>query len=217
MAHANLKPISLYTHHGGPNGWKVAIILEELGIPYTPVYMQFNDQVGGVKHPDYLKINPNGRIPAIVDHNNNDFTVWESAAILIYLAQKYDTEHKLYPSTVEGQATANQWIAYQISGLGPSQGQVNWFLHYHGEKLPSAVERYQNESKRIYAVLEKHLADKDYFLGDKFSIVDAAYVVWVKIVGFAQLDLTPFPNVQKWFARVIDRESVKAAYAKAPK
>jgi len=129
---------------------------------------------------------------------------------------KYDTEHKFYPATIEGQAEANTWLAYQISGLGPSQGQVNWFLNQHPEKIPSAIERYQNESRRIYAVLEERLSKRAYFLDNGIGIVDFAFYPWVRIADYAKVSLDPFPHVRKWLELVASRESVKKIFPLTP-
>jgi len=205
--------ITLYSHKQGPNGWKIAILLQELGISYTTKFLDFGTKEQ--KSPEFTKLNPNGRIPAIVDHGNKDFVVWESGAILQYIAEKYDTSGKFYGKTTQERAHVNQWVAYQISGLGPSQGQANWFLHFHSEKLPSAIERYQNESKRIYEVIDKYLAEgnKQYLVGDRFTIADIAFYPWVKVVAYAQVDISVYTHVKQWYDRIEAHDSVKRAYA----
>jgi len=223
-SNSSLKPITLFAHAGGsPNPYKVAILLQELNIPYEPVFKELHDLrdgPNGVKHPDYLAINPNGRVPAIIDPNNNNVKVWESGAILLYLQKRYDHEHKLAGKNAQEEADILALLFYQVSGHGPSQGQVNWFLIYQpGDKIPAAIERYTNETKRIYKVLDGVLNGKQYFAGDHFTIADAAFYPWVKIVDYAQIGLetvikTDYPNVYAWFKRVSERPSVVAAYAK---
>ena len=155
--------IDLYTWTT-PNGWKVSCTLEELGLPYT--VHQIDITTGIQKEPDFLAINPNGRIPAIIDRDNDNFVVFESGAIMIYLAEKAG---KLLPTDVKGRSKVIQWLMFQMGGLGPMQGQANVFYRYFPEKLPSAIERYQKETKRLYSVLEGRLVDNEYLAGDFFD------------------------------------------------
>jgi glutathione S-transferase len=206
--------ITLYSHKQGPNPWKVAILLEELGISYEHKFLDFQSQEH--KKPPFTDINPNGRVPAIVDHKNNDYKVWESGAILYYLAKKYDTEHKFLPANLEDEVQVLEWVAFQISGLGPMQGQLNWFKHFHSEQLPSAIERYTNECKRLYMVMNKQLEGKEYING-AYSISDIAFYPWVRIAGFAGFDIEgqfkqDYPNVYNWLKRVESRPAVMKAY-----
>ncbi len=136
--------IDLYTW-ATPNGWKASVTLEELGLPYT--VHPINITKGEQKQPDYLKINPNGRIPAIVDREEDNFAVFESGAIMIYLAEKAG---KLLPTDRKGRSRVIQWLMFQMGGVGPMQGQANVFVRYFPEKIPSVIQRYQNETRRLY-------------------------------------------------------------------
>ena len=193
--------IDLYTSPT-PNGHKVSILLEELGVPYTvhAIDLGKNEQ----KAPEYLKINPNGRIPTIVDRENGDFPVFESGAILIYLAEKYG---RFMPSDKNGRSLVIQWVMFQMSGLGPMQGQANVFLRYFPEKLPSVIERYQKETKRLYEVVERRLCDRDY-LCDEYSIADIASWSWVNFHEWAGLSLDELPRMKDWFERIGKRPAV---------
>ena len=144
--------IDLYTAPT-PNGWKASIALEELELPYEVKLV--NILAGEQKKPEYLAINPNGRIPTIVDRDNGDFPVFESGAILIYLAEKTG---RLMPTDVKGRSEVIQWVMFQMAGVGPMQGQANVFYRYFEEKIPKVIARYQNETKRLYAVLDRQLA-----------------------------------------------------------
>eukprot|EP00026_Physarum_polycephalum_P015748 Phypoly_transcript_16504.p1 GENE.Phypoly_transcript_16504~~Phypoly_transcript_16504.p1 ORF type:complete len:220 (+),score=47.35 Phypoly_transcript_16504:124-783(+) len=214
----SLKPITLFGHKGGPNPPKVAILLNELNVPYEIVFKEFGDGPNGVKHPDFLKYNPNGRVPAIIDPNNGNVVVWESGAILQYVQKQYDKENKFGGKTAQEEADILSFLFFQVSGHGPSQGQVNWFSHYHHEKLPGAIERYTNETKRIYKIVDEHLKGRQFFVTDHFTIVDAAFYPWVRIVGYAGIDLettfkNDYPNVYAWAKRIEARPSVVKTYA----
>ena len=154
--------IDLYTSET-PNGWKVSIALEELGLEYTvhPIALSKNEQ----KEEWYLKINPNGRIPAIVDRPNGDLPVFESGAILIYLAEKTG---KLLPAGGAGRVRALEWLMFQMAGIGPMMGQANVFFRYAPEKIPYAIERYQREVRRLFEVLERRLGESEYLGDDVF-------------------------------------------------
>src|SRR5690349_5065138 len=156
-----------------PNGWKISIALEELGLPYTvkPISLSKLEQ----KEEWFLKINPNGRIPAIIDHDNGDFQVFESGAILIYLAEKTG---KLLPTEPKARSRVLQWLMFQMSGLGPMMGQANVFFRYAPEKIPYAIERYQREVRRLFEVLDTRLGEAEYLAGD-YSIADIANWSWV--------------------------------------
>ena len=190
--------IDLYTWTT-PNGWKVSCTLEELGLPYT--VHQIDITTGIQKEPDFLAINPNGRIPAIIDRDNDNFVVFESGAIMIYLAEKAG---KLLPTDVKGRSKVIQWLMFQMGGLGPMQGQANVFYRYFPEKLPSAIERYQKETKRLYSVLEGQLVDNEYLAGD-FSIADIANWSWARIHGWAGVSIEEFPNLQRWLKQIESR------------
>jgi GST-like protein len=193
--------IDLYTAPT-PNGHKVSILLEELGVPYTvhAIDLGKNEQ----KAPEYLLINPNGRIPTIVDRDNDDFPVFESGAILIYLAEKYG---RFMPADKNGRSRVIQWVMFQMSGLGPMQGQANVFLRYFPEKLPAVIERYQNETKRLYGVVERRLEGRDYIC-DEYSIADIAAWCWVNYHEWAGLSLDELPRMKDWFERIGQRPAV---------
>ncbi|WP_017851285.1 glutathione S-transferase family protein [Leptospira interrogans serovar Szwajizak] len=176
-----------------PNGRKISIMLEELGIPYTvhPINLDKLEQ----KQEWFLKINPNGRIPAIIDKDNEDFTVFESGAILIYLAEKTG---KLLPKNPKEKSTVIQWLMFQMGGVGPMQGQAGVFLKYAPEKIPFAINRYQNETKRLYSVLDRRLSDSKFLGGKDLSIADIATWPWVNIHDWVEISLDEFPNLKRW-------------------
>ncbi|MDP3940582.1 MAG: glutathione S-transferase family protein [Deltaproteobacteria bacterium] len=194
--------IELYTA-ATPNGWKVSILLEELGLPYTvrPISLQDGQQ----HEPWYVKLNPNGRIPTIVDKDAGDFTVFESGAILIYLADKAG---RLLPSDPKGRSEVIQWVMFQMGGIGPMQGQAHVFVRYAPEKIPFAIDRYKNETLRLYRVLDNRLADRDYLCGD-YSIADIAAWPWVRIHGWAEVEIDNMPHLQRWLDRVGERPAVQ--------
>jgi GSH-dependent disulfide-bond oxidoreductase len=198
--------IDLYTA-STPNGHKVSILLEELGVPYTvhAIDLMRGDQ----KKPDYVKLNPNGRIPTIVDPDNGGFAVFESGAILIYLAEKYG---RFLPKDVNGRSTVIQWLMFQMGGIGPMQGQANVFFRYLPEKIQLAIDRYQNETKRLYKVLEKRLEGREY-LCDEYSIADIANFTWVNIHAWAGVAVDDLPNVTAWLKRIRERPAVQRGLA----
>ena len=189
---------------GTPNGYKIAIMLEECGLPYTAHIM--NLSALEQKQPSFTAINPNGRIPAIVDHDEGDFPVFESGAILIYLAEKAG---KLIPADRLGHSRITQWVVWQMAGLGPMMGQLNVFRHYFPERLPSVVERYSRESYRLFGVLEGQLASHAYVAGDEYSVADIACWPWVLAHGWSELSLTDYPVLKRWFELIGERPAVK--------
>ena len=189
---------------GTPNGYKIAIMLEECGLPYTAHIM--NLSALEQKRPAFTAINPNGRIPAIVDHDEGDFPVFESGAILIYLAEKAG---KLIPANRLGRSRITQWVVWQMAGLGPMMGQLNVFRHYFPERLPSVVDRYSRESYRLFGVLEGQLASHAYVAGEEYSIADIACWPWVFAHGWSQLSLTDYPALKRWFELIGERPAVK--------
>jgi GSH-dependent disulfide-bond oxidoreductase len=193
--------IDLYTSPT-PNGWKASIMLEEIGLPYTvkPIRLGQLEQ----KQEWYLKLNPNGRIPTIVDHDEGGFAVFESGAILIYLAEKTG---QLMPRDTKGRSTVIQWLMFQMGGIGPMQGQANVFYRYAPEKIPYAIERYQKETKRLYKILDHRLADHEYLAGD-YSIADIATWPWATLHGWAGVDIDDLPNLERWIQRVGERPAV---------
>lgn len=183
--------IDLYTA-ATPNGWKASIALEELGLPYTVHSIKLGE--GEQKKPAYLKLNPNGRIPTIVDHDEGEFVVFESGAILIYLAEKTG---KLMPAAAKARSTVMQWLMFQMGGVGPMQGQANVFFRYFPEKVPAVIQRYQNETKRLYTVLDTRLKDHEYLAGD-YSIADIAHWSWVRIHNWAGVEVDDLPHLRRW-------------------
>ena len=183
--------IDLYTA-STPNGWKVSVALEELGLPYD--VHALNLSKGEQKDPEYLKICPNGRIPAIVDREADDFSVFESGACLIYLAEK---TRRLLPSDVKGRSLVLQWLMFQIGGIGPMMGQANVFYRYFPEKIEPAIRRYQNECKRLFQVLESRLEDHEYLAGD-YSIADIANWCWVRTHRWSGVPVDELPHLRRW-------------------
>ncbi|KIW13826.1 hypothetical protein PV08_06606 [Exophiala spinifera] len=217
-----LKPITVWGK-SGPNPPKVALTLEELGLPYEIVDIPLSD----VKNPEYTAINPNGRLPSIKDPNNNDIIVWESGAIIEYLVEKYDPEHKLSfkPGTPD-YYHAKQYLFFQVSGQGPYFGQYAWFKKFHSEKVPSAQQRYQNEIQRVSGVLEGVLkaekekqggGDGPWLVGNKYSYADLAFLSWYVIMPLVtpkeDFDLAEFPIMHDWIKRMVAREPVKAGFS----
>ncbi|TMJ16901.1 MAG: glutathione S-transferase, partial [Alphaproteobacteria bacterium] len=164
--------IDLYTA-ATPNGWKASIALEELELPYELKVLDMGK--GEQKEPWFLKINPNGRIPAIVDRGNGDFAVFESGAILLYLAEKTG---RLLPTDEKGRSRVVQWLMFQMGGVGPMMGQANVFTRYFPEHIPAAIDRYRREGRRLFEVLDTHLAENEWLAGD-YSIADIANWSWV--------------------------------------
>jgi glutathione S-transferase len=211
-----IKSIVVYGK-GGPNPTKVTIMLEELGVPYEVNPIPLAD----IKKPEYLAINPNGRLPSIHDPNT-DVTLWESGAIFEYLIERYDTAHKFSfaPGTAESYH-AKQWLFFQVSGQGPYYGQAAWFKKFHQEQLPSAIDRYVNEVNRVTGVLEGHLAkqkvkagsDGPWLVGGKLSYVDIAFMPWQKLITLAltaeEYTVDNFTFVKEWLGKLSARESVE--------
>ncbi|KAF2014066.1 putative glutathione S-transferase 1 [Aaosphaeria arxii CBS 175.79] len=214
MSSSTVQPIKVWGK-GGPNPPKIAMIVKELNIPHEIIPIEFSE----LKKPDFLAINPNGRMPAIQDPNTN-LTLWESGAIIEYLIEKYDVERKISfePGTSE-YYHAKQWLFFQVSGQGPYYGQAVWFKKYHPEKVPGAVERYIKEIERVTGVLETHLKaqktngeDGPWLVGDKFSYADLAFVPWQVLSSVLLvedgLDLSPFPTVQRWIDNLKKRPAI---------
>ena len=185
-----------------PNGYKASIALEELELPYELHWLKLSD--GDQKQPWFLKINPNGRIPAIVDRDAGDFAVFESGAILIYLAEKTG---RLMPSDARGRSRVIQWLMFQMGGLGPMMGQANVFYRYFPEKIQPAIDRYQHESRRLLEVLDGRLADNEYLAGD-YSIADIANWCWARTYEWSGVDVTGLDNLKRWIDLVGARPAV---------
>ena len=198
--------IDLYTW-ATPNGWKAAVTLEELELPYTVHPIDISS--GAQKEPAYTAINPNGRIPAIVDRDNGDFAVFESGAIMVYLAEKTG---RLMPTDAKGRSEVLQWLMFQMGGLGPMQGQANVFYRYFPEKIPAAIERYQNETRRLYGVLDTRLADREFLVGD-YSIADIAHWSWARIHNWAGVDINDFQHLRRWIDQIAARPAAARGLA----
>ncbi|MGB3244361.1 MAG: glutathione S-transferase N-terminal domain-containing protein [Sulfitobacter sp.] len=196
--------IDLYTW-ATPNGRKVSILLEELGLPYT--VHSINIGKDEQKTPEFLKISPNNKIPAIVDQDTGT-TLMESGAIMWYLADKYG---KLLPSDPQGRADAMQWLMWQMGGFGPMAGQAHHFLHFNPGKAPYAEQRFSEEVKRLYSVLNTQLDGQEFICGT-YSIVDIACWPWVSRYEWQQIDLAEFPNVREWYRRILARDAVQKGY-----
>ena len=194
--------IDLYTA-ATPNGHKVSILLEELGLPYEVHALSFDKKEQ--KAPAFLKINPNGRIPAIVDRDNGDFPVFESGAILVYLAER---SGQLLPTDPKGRSIVMQWLMFQMGGVGPMQGQANVFFRYFPEKLQGAIDRYQHETRRLYEVLDTRLQQVDYLAGD-YSIADIATFPWVRGHEWSGVSVQGLPALQRWMAALEARPAVQ--------
>ena len=194
--------IDLYTA-ATPNGHKVSIALEELALPYQAHILSFDQQEQ--KAPEFLQINPNGRIPAIIDRDNDDFAVFESGAILYYLAEKTG---QLLPADAKGRSVVLQWLMFQMGGVGPMQGQANVFYRYFPEKIPSAIHRYQTETRRLYTVLNHRLEQVEYLAGD-YSIADIATYPWVALHDWAGVSVDELPALQRWMQALAARPAVQ--------
>ena len=196
--------IDLYTWKT-PNGRKISIALEELGLPYTvkPINISNNEQFAS----DFLKISPNNKIPAIVDHETG-ISVMESGAILLYLADKTG---RLMPQKKSAYWDAMQWMMWQMSGLGPMLGQLHQFVKFNPGKSPFGEERFLKEGKRLYGVLDRRLEGKPYVV-DELSIVDIAIWPWVSRFEWQTIELSDYPNVCRWYLQLANRPSFKAGY-----
>ena len=186
-----------------PNGWKASITLEELALPYKVRRIDFDKREQ--KEPWYLKINPNGRIPAIVDHDNGDFAVFESGALMIYLAEKAGN---LLPRDVKGRSLVIQWLMFQMGGVGPMMGQANVFYRYAPEQIPYAIDRYQREVRRLFEVLDTRLAHEEYLAGD-YSLADIANWAWVRGYKWSGVTLDGLSHLSRWLDAIAQRPAVK--------
>ena len=205
--------IDLYTA-ATPNGHKVSIALEELGLPYALRVLDLAK--GEQKLPAFLAINPNGRIPAIVDRaevpGDEDFAVFESGACLIYLAEKTG---QLMPADAKGRSRVIQWLMFQMGGIGPMMGQANVFYRYFPEKIQPAIDRYQGESKRLFRVLDGHLKDHEFLAGD-YSIADIANWAWVRTHRWSGVEVDDLPHLQRWLAAIRARPAVQQGMEMPP-
>ena len=183
--------IDLYTAPT-PNGHKASCTLEAMGLEYETHIVNIGE--GEQRKPEYLAINPNGRIPAIVDRDNDDFAVFESGAIMIYLAEKTGL---LMPSDSKGRSKVIQWLMFQMGGIGPMMGQANVFYRYFPEKIQPAIDRYQNEGRRLFEVLDTHLANNEW-LADDYSIADIANWCWVRTHKWSGINVDGLDNLDRW-------------------
>ena len=202
--------IDLYTA-ATPNGYKVSIALEELGLPYD--LHTLNLAEGEQKQPWFLAINPNGRIPAIVDRDNGDFPVFESGAILLYLAEKTG---RLMPVDEKGRSRVVQWLMFQMGGLGPMMGQANVFTRYFPEQVPSVIDRYRRESRRLLEVLDGRLSGEEYLAGD-YSIADIANFAWARTHAWPGVDIGGLDHLQRWLDAIAARPAVQRGIARPPR
>jgi GST-like protein len=196
--------IDLYTWTT-PNGRKASILLEELGIDYQahPIDITKDEQF----EPAFLKISPNNRIPAIVD-NDNSLSLMESGAIMLYLAEKHG---QFIPSDPTLKWKTTEWLMWQMGGLGPMAGQAHHFLKYNVGNAPYAEDRYRNEAKRLYGVLDKQLSDKAY-IANEYSIADMAVWPWVSRFEWQEINLSDFSNVMRWYKEIASRDAVQKGY-----
>ena len=194
--------INLYTAPT-PNGWKASVTLEELGLPYEvhAVDLSKNEQ----KQPAFLAINPNGRIPVIVDRDHGDLAIFESGAIMIHLAEKTG---RLLPTAVAPRARVLSWLMFQMAGVGPMMGQANVFFRYFPEKLQPVIDRYQNESRRLFEVLDRRLGESEW-LGDEFSIADIANWCWVRTYKWSGVSADGLPHLRRWLDAMKERPACR--------
>lgn len=205
-------PIRLY-YWPTPNGWKISVMLEELGVPYEVIPVDIGK--GEQFEADFLAISPNNKMPAIVDPDGPGgapISVFESGAILMYLGRKYG---RFYPQDERGRVEVEQWLMWQMGGFGPMLGQNHHFSHYAPEKIPYAIDRYRNETHRLYGVLNKRLADNAYVAGAEYSIADIAIVGWAKLYERQGIDIAEFPHFAAWLERVLARPAVARGLAVA--
>ena len=191
--------ITLYTA-ATPNGYKVSVLLEELGVPYA--VRKIDLMAGEQKQPWFLDICPNGRIPALT---NGEFAVFESGACLIYLAEKFG---RFMPSDVEGRSRVIQWLMFQMGGIGPMMGQANVFFRYFPEKIPAAIARYQGEGRRLFTVLDGQLAKSEFLAGD-YSIADIANWCWVRTAAWSGIDTDGLPHLKRWLDTIAARPAAQ--------
>ncbi|MEM8696897.1 MAG: glutathione binding-like protein [Pseudomonadota bacterium] len=191
-----------------PNGWKISIMLEECGLPYEVKWV--NIGAGEQFEADFLKISPNNRIPAIVDHeplgSGEPHAVFETGAILVYLAEKTGL---FMPFDPVARSRVRQWLMWQMAGLGPMLGQHGHFKLYAPETLPYAIDRYRREAQRLYGVLDRQLAANEYVAGTDYSIADMACFPWVQTYKRQEIDLAQFPNVRRWYDQLKQREGLR--------
>ena len=205
---ANQKDIHLYTAPTS-NGWKPIIFLEEAGIKYDITSIDFAKKEQ--KAPEYLKLNPNGRIPTIIDRSNNNFVVFESGAILWYLAEKYN---RFLPKNSDDKSLTLQWLMFQMANIGPMMGQAMYFQRIAaklGEQHPFAIKRYVKESRRLMEILNTHLKGRQYLVADEYTVADIATYPWARAYYWAKLSVDGLPHLNPWFDRIDAREATQRA------
>ncbi|KAH7140951.1 glutathione S-transferase [Dactylonectria macrodidyma] len=212
---SDLVPITVYVHTGGPNPFKVTIVLEELGIPYNKIV------VANPKEDEILALNPNGRVPIITDPNNKDFTIWESGAIVEYLVERYDRDAKLTVEDENKKWQLKQFLHFQMSGQGPYFGQAVWFHRCANDNVVGK-QRYLEQTVRVFGVLDTILKEKEYLVGDKCTYADLAFFPWNKAALFGPFFKDAlwdeykiqekYPNFLAWHERLSSRPAVKRAY-----
>lgn len=198
--------IQLYTSPT-PNGFKVSVTLEELGLPYEVHTIDLTK--GEQKSPEFRAMNPNGRIPVLVD---DGFAVFESGAILLYLAEKTG---KLMPTDARGKSVVTQWLMFQMGGIGPMMGQANVFFRYFPERIQPAIDRYHGEVKRLFGVLDRHLAQNEWLAGD-YSIADIANWCWTRTARWSGVDPEPYENMARWHRAIAARPAAQRGIAVPP-
>ena len=190
--------IHLYTT-STPNGHKISCMLEAIEMPYEVHSINLGE--GDQRKPDFLKISPNGRIPAIVDTDNDNLSIFESGAIMLYLAEK---SGKLIPEDIHGRAKVVEWLMFQMGGIGPMMGQANVFSRYFPEKIQPAIDRYQNESRRLFEVLDTQLSKNEWLAGE-YSIADIANWCWVRTHNWSGVSLEGLDHLEKWKNKMYDQ------------
>ncbi|MEJ2764987.1 glutathione S-transferase N-terminal domain-containing protein [Photobacterium sp. MCCC 1A19761] len=195
-----------------PNGHKISIALEEMGLDYRvhPLDLMAAEQ----KSPAFTAINPNGRIPAIIDTENDNFAVFESGAILLYLAEKTG---KFLPVDPKQRSQVIQWLMFQMGGVGPMMGQANVFYRYFPEKIPAAIERYQHEGRRLFEVMDRQLAQHCYLAGEEYTIADIATWPWVRIHEWSGISIEGLAHLQRWLSELATRPACQKGITIPPR
>ncbi|PSE65685.1 hypothetical protein C7G78_18910 [Acinetobacter baumannii] len=208
---SDLKPITLHGHFRSANPWKVVQILEELDLPYNHAFVDMST----VKQEPYTKINPNGRLPAIEDPNTG-ITLWESGAIIEYLIETYDKDHKISSTSLPEKFLEKQYLHFQMSGQGPYYGQWAWFKLFHKEQVPSALDRYEEQTLRVMGVLDNILEGKEYLVGNKASYADLSFIAWESTIHMFFADhmdqIKACKNYWAWYERLTARPATKKVF-----
>lgn len=192
-----------------PNGHKVTVALDEMGVDYNLIGVDLSRQEQ--KTPEFLALNPNGRIPVIVDRDNDDFVVFESGAILIYLGEKFG---KFYPADPRVRSRVLQWLMFQMGGVGPMMGQANVFYRYFPDKIQPAIDRYQKECRRLFEVLDTRLAQVPYLAGDDYTIADMANWCWVRTHRWSGVEIEGLAHLKRWLDELAERPGCQSGISK---